>query len=133
MRMNFGGPILTVVIAAGSAFGHHSAAEYDRTKSITMQATVVEFHYVNPHPQLFVDTKSEEGNIVHWDIEIGPNPAGLLRIGWGRQRSAAALKPGCVITLIVAPSKLSPAHGVAQRIVTAGGVQVFGAAVQQAN
>jgi hypothetical protein len=122
-----------VVFVPASAVAHHSAAEYDRTKTITVQATVVEFRYVNPHPQLFVDAKDENGNLVHWDVEIGPNPAELLRIGWGKKRSNAALAPGSVITVTIAPSKLSALHGVAQKIITADGEHVFGAAVRFEN
>jgi hypothetical protein len=98
-----------------------------------MRAKVVEFRYVNPHPQLFVDAKDENGNLVRWCIEIGPNPTGLLRAGWGKKRSDAALAPGAVITLTIAPSKLSPVHGAAQKIVAASGEEVFGAATVQQN
>jgi hypothetical protein len=127
--------LLSAAILTGSKFAvaHHSAAEYDRTKSFTMQATVVEFRYANPHPQLCVDAKDENGNVARWQIEIGPNPAGLLRIGWGRQRSETALAPGSVVTVTVAPSKLNPTHGAAQKIVMASGEQVFGAAAAQQN
>ena len=135
MQLKF---VVLVSVAIGmmtpsGALGHHSAVEYDRTKSVTVQATVVEFHYSAPHPQLLADAKDQNGKLVHWEIEIGPNPTGLARIGWGRQRAEAALTPGAVITLTIAPSKLNPAHGLAQKIVTAGGQQVFGVAVHQTN
>jgi len=128
-----------ILVSAGILMGsmnapaHHSAAEYDRTKSITMQATVVDFRYANPHPQLCVDAKDENGNVARWQIEIGPNPAGLLRAGWGKKRSEAALVTGSVITVTIAPSKLNPTHGIAQKIVIASGEQVFGAAATQEN
>jgi hypothetical protein len=53
------------------ALAHHSAAEYDRDNTFTMKATVTEFRYSNPHPQLYLDTKDDNGNVVHWGIEIG--------------------------------------------------------------
>ena len=136
MRRKNVGLILAIagmLVGSMSALAHHSNAEYDRTKSIKMQGTVVEFRYTNPHPQLFVDVKDENGTSVQWDIEIGPNPAGLLRVGWGKKRSEAALLPGSVIKLIVAPSKASPAHGAAKKIVSASGEEVFGAAAAQQN
>ena len=135
MQRKFG-VLATVVfglMVPPGVFAHHSAAEYDRTKSVTMQATVVEFRYADPHPELLVDAKGENGNVAHWSIEIGPNPAGLLRIGWGKKRADAALAPGAVVTVTIAPSKVSPLHGIAEKIVTAGGEQVFGVAIRQNN
>jgi hypothetical protein len=36
---------------------HHSLTEYDTTRQLTLNATVREFHFVNPHPYLLVDTR----------------------------------------------------------------------------
>jgi len=122
---------MILLVPGGSA--HHSAAEYDRTKSITMPATVVEFHYANPHPLLFVDGKESNGNVVRWTIEIGPNPAELLRMGWDKKRSEAALAAGAMITVTVTPSKMNPSVGIATKIITGDGEQVFGGAIRLQN
>ncbi len=135
MRLKFGVRVCVVfgAIAPLRVFAHHSAAEYDRTKSLTIQATVVEFRYADPHPELCVDAKGENGSISRWRIEIGPNPAGLLHIGWSKKRADAALAPGAVVTVTIAPSKVEALHGLAEKIVTAGGEQVFGVAIHQNN
>src|ERR1700693_5573395 len=84
---------------------HGTATSYDNTKTFTTQATVTEFRYANPHPQLFFDVKDDQGNVVHWSGEIAPNPAQLIQNGWGRKRSEAALAPGTAITITLSPPR----------------------------
>ena len=114
-----------VMMSCGEALAHHSSAEYDRTKSITLQGTVTEFRYANPHPQLYFDVKDSNGAVAHWAAEIGPNPTRLNSIGWDKKRSDEALAPGATITITVAPSKLSPRIGVAKKILDARGEQIL--------
>jgi len=120
-------------LCAPSVLAHHSSAEYDRSRSLTLQATVVEFHYANPHPMLFVDAKEEDGSVARWTVEIGPGPAELLRMGWDKKRSEAALAAGTAVTVTLTPSKRVPSVGIATKIIAADGEQVFGAAVHLEN
>ncbi len=107
---------------------HGTATSYDNTKTFTTQATVTEFRYANPHPQLYFDVKDEQGNVAHWSGEIAPNPAQLIQNGWGRKRSEAALAPGTAITITLSPSRVGmDAHvGLVQKIVNSGGEIVLG-------
>jgi hypothetical protein len=107
---------------------HGTATSYDNTKTFTTQATVTEFRYANPHPQLYFDVKDEQGNVAHWSGEIAPNPAQLIQVGWGRKRSEAALSPGTVITITLSPSRVGmDAHvGLVQKIVNSAGETVLG-------
>src|SRR5689334_11062549 len=74
------------------AFAHHgTGVSYDASKPVTLQATVTEFRYANPHPQLYFDVTDAKGNVVHWSGEFYPNPAQLIQGGWGRKRSETAL------------------------------------------
>src|SRR6202163_277147 len=109
-------------------FAHHGiATSYDNAKTFTTQATVTEFRYANPHPQLYFDVKDEQGNVAHWSGEIAPNPAQLIQIGWGRKRSEAALAPGTVITITISPSRVMDAHvALVQKIVNSRGELVLG-------
>jgi hypothetical protein len=75
---------------------HGTATSYDNTKTFTTQATVTEFRYANPHPQLYFDVKDEQGNVAHWSGEIAPNPAQLIQ-------------PRCPL----GPSLPSPSHRLA--------------------
>jgi hypothetical protein len=116
------------LIVSALLFAHHgTATSYDNSKTFTTQATVTEFRYANPHPQLYFDVKDEQGNVAHWSGEIAPNPAQLIQVGWGRKRSEAALAPGTVITITISPSRVMDAHvGLVQKIVGGSGELVLG-------
>ena len=108
-------------------FAHHgTGVSYDQSKAFSVKATVVEFRYANPHPQLFFDVKNEKGEVVHWSGEIAPNPAQLQQEGWGRKRSEAALAPGTEVTVSLAPSRLGTPVGLINKIVDASGESILG-------
>lgn len=72
-----------------TAMAHHSfAAEYDRDRPITLTGTVTLLEWTNPHARLYIDAPDENGEIVNWDLELGP-PNGLMRLGWRRDSLVA--------------------------------------------
>jgi len=123
--LRFGAGLLLV---GAVLFAHHgTASSYDNSKTFTTEATVTEFRYANPHPQLYFDVKDEQGNVAHWSGEIAPNPAQLIQAGWGRKRSEAALAPGTAVMITLSPSRVMDAHaGLVQKIVSASGEVVLG-------
>jgi hypothetical protein len=86
------GPLILVVmtILGGiTAQGHHSiAAAYDRARPVKLDAVIVEFAMVQPHPFLIVEVKSG-GDAVRWRGELD-NRHELVAIGM----TADTLKPG---------------------------------------
>ena len=119
------GAALLMVCAA--LFAHHgTGVSYDQTKAFTVKATVTEFKYANPHPQLYFDVKDDKGEVVHWSGEIAPNPAQLVQEGWGRKRSEAALAAGTEVTVTLAPSRLGTPVGLINKIVNAQGESILG-------
>jgi hypothetical protein len=106
---------------------HGTGVSYDSTKAFTVKATVTEFRYANPHPQIFFDVKDDKGNVVHWSGEIAPNPAQLIQAGWGRKRSEAALTPGTEVTLTLYPSFAGTPVALVNKIVNAQGETILGA------
>jgi hypothetical protein len=75
-----------------SAQAHHSfAAEFDASKVVHIEGTVVKFDWVNPHSWLYVDVKMPDGAIQHWKIEGGA-PSLLLRRGWNRNSVQPGMK-----------------------------------------
>jgi hypothetical protein len=59
---------------------HHSvAAEYDMSKTITIQGTVTRVDRMNPHARLWVATKSGDAGVSNWELELPP-PATLVRM-----------------------------------------------------
>src|SRR5262245_66086022 len=70
---------------------HGTGVSYDASSPVTMKATVTEFRYANPHPQLYFDVTDEKGSVVHWSGEFYPNPEQFILGGWGRKRPTDAL------------------------------------------
>ena len=77
-----------VFLLAESALSHHGRASYSRDV-VTLQATVTEFRFVNPHVQIYFDITNEAGETEHWQGELtAPNK--LARGGWTKN----TLQPG---------------------------------------
>ena len=72
------------------AGAHHSfAAEFDASKVVHLDGTVVQFSWVNPHSWIYMDVKKPDGTVEHWKIEGGA-PSLLLRRGWNKN----SVQPG---------------------------------------
>ena len=77
------------------ADAHHSfAAEFDASKVVHLDGTVVQFSWVNPHSWIYMDVKKPDGTVEEWMIETG-TPNTLLRRGLTKE----ALKAGTQITV----------------------------------
>jgi hypothetical protein len=88
-------------LLTGPAFAHHSYTMFDMEKNVSLQGTVKEIQWTNPHIwiQLLV-TDAATGNEVEWSIE-GSSPNMLTRAGWTRH----ALKAGDKAVIVVHPVK----------------------------
>lgn len=72
---------LIVLALATVAAAHHSiAAVYDRARPVTLDAVVVEFALVQPHPFLVVDVTTRGGTTERWRGELD-NRWELVAIG----------------------------------------------------
>jgi hypothetical protein len=89
------GAAAVLLLVAGPMFAHHGAAAYDTSQNTTLKGTVVEFDFINPHCQLFINVADENGTLVKWDGEF-TNPGTLHRRGWTKDM----FKPGDQITMI---------------------------------
>jgi hypothetical protein len=121
--------LFAVLFAGGiPAIAHHgTGASYDLAHPVTLEGTVTEFHYANPHPQLFFDAMDKD-EVVHWSAEFYPNPAQLIQGGWGRRRSEAALAPGTKITITLAPARAGTKVGAIMKLLNEQGEVLLGVA-----
>jgi hypothetical protein len=73
-----------ILLASLPALAHHSfSAEFDGSKSVTLEGVVTRVDWANPHVYFFIDVKDANGNIANWGCETaGPNQ--LFRQGWRR-------------------------------------------------
>ena len=73
--------LLTFVIVAlvTPAQAHHSLSEYDVARKLTLNVTVREFRFVNPHPFLVVESRAGSLAAV-WRLELD-NRFELVEIG----------------------------------------------------
>ena len=88
------------------ALAHHSFAMFDAGKTITLQGTVKELEWTNPHAWIRMTTlDASTGQAVEWAFEMGsPGQLGA------RGLKADSLKPGDKITLQAHPMK-DGSHG----------------------
>jgi hypothetical protein len=88
---------LAVTAFAAPAAAHHSFAMFDQQKIMTLEGTVTEFQWTNPHAFIEMDVSSR-GKTIHWSIELN-SPNNLKRQGWKRD----SLHRGDKITLRMNP------------------------------
>jgi hypothetical protein len=95
----------TMVVVAGASLlatgaeAHHSAAMFDKSKTVTLAGTVKELQWTSPHCWIQLMAPGDTG-LSEWSIEMGA-PFELLRNGI-RQSS---LKPGDKITVVINPTR----------------------------
>lgn len=82
------------------AWAHHSAAMFDFSKTVTLQGTVKEFQYTNPHSWLQVLVVGPDGKTVEWGFET-EGPSTLLRAGI----KARTFRPGDKVTVVANPMR----------------------------
>lgn len=90
---------LLAILAAAPVLAHHSMAGFDRTQTVTLEGTVKEFSWANPHSWIELEVVSG-GKTVSWNFEMTA-PAFLARAGWKR----TTIKPGDKVTIVGNPLK----------------------------
>jgi hypothetical protein len=73
---------------------------FDRSKTVTLQGTVKDFQFTNPHVWILLLVPEKDGKVVEWDIEASA-PARLIK--WGI--SGETVHNGDKITLNMHPLK----------------------------
>ena len=85
---------------AAPAFAHHSFAMFDRQKAISIDGTVKEYEWVNPHVWIHVTAPDDNGTPREWGFEMQSVQQDYAA-GW----RADSVKPGDKITIEYHPLK----------------------------
>jgi len=103
------------------ASAHHSYAMFDANNLVTLDATVKEFQWTNPHSWLQVIVLNNKGVTEEWSLELGPLVV-LHRAGW----KPHSLNPGDKVKVSLNPLRDGSHGGRLMSIVLPGGVTLSG-------
>ena len=92
-----GAAAAAVAAFSGPAVAHHSFAMFNQREIMTLEGTVLEFQWTNPHA--FIELEVRQGNATRrYAIELN-SPNNLTRQGWRR----TSLRSGDRVTLRMNP------------------------------
>src|SRR5438445_13760306 len=81
---------IAAALFVAPAFAHHSFAMFDADKTVTLNGTVKEFEWTNPHAWLRVMVNDPaSGKSLQYAVEMG-SPGQQARVGW----KPDSVKPG---------------------------------------
>ena len=101
---------------APPALAHHSGSMFDPTKTVTLEGTVKEFQYTNPHSWLEIVVVGADGKPTEWGFE-SEGPSTLLRAGI----KAKSFLPGEKVTVTCHPMKDGRTAGSLMSVTKAAG------------
>ena len=56
--------------ASSPLLAHHSFAMFDQTRKVTIEGTIAEVQWTNPHVWIHVDVRKDDGSVEQWPIEL---------------------------------------------------------------
>ena len=105
---------------AGIAAAHHSNAAYDSDHPQTVQGTVKQVNWTNPHISFVVETDVKDGaQAGTWVFEVS-SPGVLTRSGWTKR----SLQPGDHATLDYLPLRDGKPGGYLRKVVLQDGKEL---------
>jgi hypothetical protein len=90
---------LTLLAPPNLAEAHHSFAMYDQTRIVTLNGTVKDFQWSNPHAVVWLLVPSASGDPALWSVELPTGPGNLARMGWSKH----SLSVGDKVTVDINP------------------------------
>jgi hypothetical protein len=120
--------VLSLVLISGIASltttpaqAHHAfAAEFDATKPVRVEGTIVKVEWTNPHTWFHVDVIGAGGEVEHWMFE-GGGPNALIKRGFTKD----FLQPGTKVVMEGFLSKGAPHRANARSIKYPDGRMLF--------
>ena len=103
-RVGRGFAFLVGVLAVVQAVAHHGAGVFEPEKKVTVEGTVTDFQFVNPHVLVYMTVKGDGGKEVQWGGEL-TSPNRLARDARAVKWHKEILKPGDRITITGHPAR----------------------------
>ena len=120
--------LLPWILAAGfirMAAAHHSTAEFDYTKQVTIKGTVKEVQWTNPHSYIQLIADGDAGEKIQWSVEIG-SPSLNINMGWRKN----SVKPGDMVTMLLSPARNGKPYGTLRVLTFPDGQKLEGVAAR---
>jgi hypothetical protein len=106
---------------------HHSNANYDSAKTVTLKGTVVDYDWGNPHVIMVWDVKDKDtGKVVRWEAFLASVETELAN---GLRKNT--FKPGDPVIMTVHAAKDGSPHSVAAEVRRGDGTVVCAPCVGQ--
>jgi uncharacterized protein DUF6152 len=99
---------------------HHGTASFDTEKELTLNGTVIEWIWSNPHCFLKFDAKDQTGTVRTWLVET-QNPTTMTQRGWAR----TSFKTGDMVKVLVTPVKNGSPIGRIKTVTLATGTVLY--------
>src|SRR5690606_39115493 len=112
-------------LLTATVWAHHSTAEFDYTKQLTIQGKVKEVQWTNPHSYIQLLVTDADGKQVEWSVEIG-SPSLNINMGW-RKDSVVA---GDDVTMLLSPARNGTPYGTLRVLTFPDGRELRGVASQ---
>ena len=90
--------------ATAELAAHHGAGVFEPEKKVTVEGTVTDFQFLNPHVLIYLTVKGGDGKEVLWGGEL-TSPNRLARMGGAVKWHKAILKPGDSIAVTGHPAR----------------------------
>ena len=90
-----------LLCAALPLLAHHAlASEFKMNQTIVLTGLVTKMEWSNPHARLYLEAKSESGDVMNWDFEM-ESPNLLMLRGW----KIDTIRRGDHVTVSAYPSR----------------------------
>lgn len=113
--------VATLSMVGAPLFAHHGRGQtYDMDSELTLNGTVSEVVWRNPHVLIYMAVEGENGEVVNWAFENG-GVSQLAREGYHRN----SLQVGQEITAIVHPARNGAPTSIVVKIILADGTEMM--------
>ena len=116
------GLIAILLLPAAPVRAHHSpSAVFDMEHRFTLTGTLTKVDWFNPHIEVYLDAKKDDGSVENWKFESNP-PSWFRRVNLAREDFAKAI--GQTVTVEGVRSKAGGLYGYLLKVTFADGSSI---------